>query len=446
MLQIILLEMKDFVIKNTKIFMLSAIAFLLSCIAVNITLTNFVMVNQEQIAMEESYGNKCYYKINLNGDEEVFSNFFGGENAEKIKNAFEQLKTEKYFDYRYGIENGIEFFSMDDPTYGKDNFPKHPQECIYGYEEGEPKVYEDYLQLKSIFADHLFKTEPNIKLSEGKWFDDKDFYVDSLEDIHLPVILGSEYKNYYKVGDTLTNAHIATEQSITLEVIGFFERDSFFYDNNNDKILLNRYMVVPSVETTYDYITKTGEIDPFFKYAYDSTKIMNARIVCKEEDAEKVKEIVRQVFMENQLYELRLVDESDGTKKALEDSRNIAWSSFIISIFVIIFSTIVYGIQMYYKILQNKRKYCVFQLNGITRRQIFLLTLTDNLSVFILADLLFIIFWTVNASRGFEGLGLTIWQFAVIPLMEIFILLLMGIMGIKRIKHLDMSSVLRENE
>lgn len=446
MLQIILLEMKDFVIKNTKIFLLSAIAFMLSCIAMNITLTNFCFANHEQTAMQESYGNKCYYKINLNGDEEVFSNFFGGENAEKIKNAFEQLNAEKIFDYRYAIENGIEFFRVDDSTYGMDDFPAYPQECIYGYEEGDPKVYDDYLQLKGIFADHLFKTEPSIELSEGKWFDDKEFYVDSLKDIHLPVILGSEYKNSYNLGDKLTNAHIATEESITLEVIGFFEKDSFFYDNNNDKVLLNRYMVVPSVEITYDYITDKGEIDQFFKYAYDSTKIMNARIVCKEEDAEKVNKIVNQIFMENQLYELRLVDESNGAQKALEDSKNMAWSSLVISIFVIVFSSIVYGIQMYQKILQNRKKYSVFQLNGITKKQVFFLTLTDTISVFILADIFFVVFWTVNASRGFEGLGLTVWTFVLIPLMEVLILLFMGILGIYQMQHLDMSSILRENE
>lgn len=446
MLQIVLLEIKDFLIKNTKIFLLSSFAFMLSCIAVNITLTNFVKTHQESIAMEESYGNKNYYKINLNGDEEVFSNFFGGNNVERIKNAFEQLNAEKIFNYRYEIENGIEFFSIDDPTYGKDDFPQYPQECVYGYEEGEPAVYEDYLQLKGIFADHLFKTEPNIRLSEGEWFEEEDFYVHSLDDIHLPVILGNEYKNYYRIGDTLTNAHIATEESITLKIIGFFEKGSYFYDNNNDKILLNRYIVVPSVETTYDYITETGEIDQFFKYAYDSTKIMNARIICNEEDAEDVNKRVNQIFMENQLYELRLVDESNGAKKALEESKNLAWSSLIISIFIILFSTIVYGIQMYYKILQNKRKYSVFLLKGITKKQIFLLTLTDALAVFILANILFVIFWTLNASRGFDGLGLTSWTFIVIPLMEVFILVTMGILGIKRIGQLDMSSVLRENE
>ena len=262
----------------------------------------------------------------------------------------------------------------------------------------------------------------------------------------MPVLLGSAYKNYYKIGDTLTNAHIATEESITLEIVGFFEENSYFYDNNNDKILLNRYMVVPSVETTYNYITETGDIDQFFKYAYDSTKIMNARIICNEDDAENVVKRVNQIFMKNQLYELRLVDESSGAKKALEQSKDLAWSSLIICIFIILFSMIVYGIQMYYKILQNRRKYSVFLLNGITRKQIFLLTLTDTLSVFVLADILFVIFWTLNASRGFEGLGLTGWTFVVIPLMEVFILVAMGILGIKRIGRLDMSSVLRGNE
>lgn len=446
MLQIVFLEIKDFMVKNTKIFLLSAFAFMLSCIAVNITLTNFVMANQEQKAMEESYGNQCYYKINLNGDEEVFRNFFGGGNAEKIKTVFEQLNKDSLFDYRYEIQNGIEFFSTQNPEFGKEDFPLYSQECVYGYEEGEPNVYDDYLQLKGIFADRLFSSEPNIDLEDGKWFEDKDFYVDSLEDIHLPVILGNEYRNYYELGDELTDAHIATEESITLEVIGFFEKDSFFYDNNNDKILLNRYMVVPSVETAYDYVTEEGEPDQFFKYAYDSTKIMNARVICQEKDAEEVKNRVNQIFVENQLYELRLTDESSGAKKALEDSKNMAWSSLVISIFVILFSVIVYGIQMYYKILQNKRKYGVFQLNGITGRQIFLLTLTDTLTVFVFADFLFVVFWTINANRGFEGLGLTGWTFVVIPLIEVVILLLMGILGMNQIWHLNMSSVLRENE
>lgn len=441
MLQIILLETKDFITKNTKIFLLSAFAFLLSCIAINIALTNFVMAIQEQNAMKDNYGNKCYFKVNLGGDEEVFSNFFGnGKNAEKIKNAFEQLNKEKSFDYRYVTENGIDFFNTADSTYGKKNFPTYPKECVFGYESGKPVEYDDYLQLKGILADRQFQTEPNITLSEGKWFDEKDFCVESLKDIHLPVILGNEYKRYYQIGDTLTHAHIATEDDITLKVIGFFEKDSYFYDNNNTKILLNRYIVVPSVETN------CTPANSFFKQSYDATKIMNARVICTEEDQKNVTKKVNQIFAQNQLYELRLENETNSAKKSLEEAKSLAWSSFLICIVILLFSIIMYGIQMYYKLLQNRRKYSIFQLNGIVRKQIFLLTLTDTLSVFILTDFVFVILWALNAGRGLNGLGLTGWTFVVIPVMEFFILIIMGILGIKRMKRLDMSRVLRENE
>ncbi len=446
MFQIIWLEIKDFLTKNIKIFLLSAIAFAFSCIAVNIALTNYMQAKQEQNVMEESYGKKSYYKINLNGDEEVFSNFFGGKNAENIKNAFEELKEEDTFDYRYSIENAIEFFNTEDPSYGTKDFPKYPQQCVYGYEEGQVGQYDDYLPLKGIFADRLFSKEPNVHIEKGSWFQEKDYFVESLKDIKLPVILGSAYKSYYALGDTLTNAHIATEESITLVVIGFFEENSYFYDNNNDKILLNRYMVVPSVETTYDYILKDGSYDTFFKYAYDSTKIMNARIVCNENDSDKILKKVNQIFMKNHLYELRLVDESNGAKKALEQSKDLATSCMIISLFIVIFSVIVYGIQMYYKIQRNKRKYGVFIVEGITKKQIFLIILIDTLAVFILADILFVVFWYLNARRGFDGLGLTSYTFIVIPLMEFLILCVMGTLGVSKINRLNLSSSLRENE
>lgn len=446
MWEIVWLEIKDFLIKNIKIFLLSVLAFTFSCIAVNITLTNFMRAAKEQAAMEENYGNKNYYKINLNGDEEVFSSFFGGDNAENIKNVFEQLNQEDIFDYRYEIANGIEFFNLEDSNYGKEDFPRYPQECVYGYEEGSPVVYDDYVQLKGILADRLFQEEPNVRLSAGRWFKEEEFLVQGLEDIHLPVILGAQYNTLYQLGDLIEYGHLATEENITFEVIGFFEEDSYFYDNNNEKVLLNRYMVVPSVETAYNYVAENGEIDKFFRSAYDSTKIMNARIICDEADAEIVKEKVNRIFMENQLYELRLTDETGAAKKVLAELKNLAWSCMIISIFVIGFSVIVYMVQMYYKVLQNKRKYSVFLLNGITKKQIFLFTVTDTFLVFVLADILFLIFWIINASRGVQGLELTRDTFVVIPLMELFILVIMGILGTRRIAALNVSSSLRNNE
>ena len=446
MIRIIWLEMKHFIVSHTKLFLLSAIAFAFSCVAINITVTDYLLLKKEQAAVEENYGDKCFYKINLSGDEEVFANFFNGQNAEKIKEVFDQLCADDTFSYRYEIANAVEFFSIEDSSYGKEDFPDFPQECVYGYEEGNPAVYEDYLQLKGIFADHLFSEEPEITLSEGSWFSEDDFYVDNSEDIHLPVILGSAYRDYYKIGDVLTNAHIATEESITLDVIGFFEQGSSFYDNNNTKVLLNRYMVVPSVEPVYEYHQSDGSVDTFFQYAYDATKIMNARVICEKENAEEVKQTVNQIFLQNGLYELRLMDETESAEKAVKESKDLTTSCASISFVVIGFCTVVYGIQLYYKLLKDKRKYGVFRLNGITKRQLFLLMITDTIAVFLTADILFLLFWHFNAGRGMEGLGLTSVTFVVIPSIELLILAVMGILGAEKINQMNMSGALRENE
>ena len=76
--------------------------------------------------------------------------------------------------------------------------------------------------------------------------------MDSPEGIVIPVILGHEYRDLYQVGDRIENAHMGTVKPLTLEVVGFLKEASFFYDNNAIRILLDRYMIVASIETAYD--------------------------------------------------------------------------------------------------------------------------------------------------------------------------------------------------
>ena len=173
---------------------------------------------------------------------------------------------------------------------------------------------------------------------------------------------------------------------------------------------------------------------------------MNARIVCNQEDVEEVGKKVKQIFKDNKLYELRLVDESDGAKKLLEDARSSARTSMIMSILVIIFSMITYGVQMYYKIFQNKRKYGVFMLNGITKKQLVWFILADMLVVMVFANILYVVFSVINSYRGFGEFGLTMNTLVVIFLMEITMLSLMGVFGLKAIEKIELSMLLRDNE
>ena len=447
MIKIVIREVINYICHNTKIFVLSALALMFSCIAINIALTNYIKANEQKIAMQESYENKRFYKIMINGSEEVVNQFFNGDNVEKIKKLFEQLNSDKMFEYRYTTENGIEFYN-DKIDYNKSMFPAYPQQCVDGYEMGAPEVQDNYLRLKGFYVDRLFNTEKYVALDSGKWFEDDDFVIADTQNMTLPVIMGSEYRDYYQIGDKLENAHIGTGEDITLYVIGFLKKNSYFYDNNNDKCMLNRYLLVPSVEVsdTFKKYNDDGTVNSFYSSAYDSLKVMNTRIICTEANAADVKKNVEKYFSSDQLYELRLNDETSGAKKQLNEFKSIAISSFVISLIVIIFSLTVYGIQLYYKLLRQRKKYSILLFAGISKGQVFWISVADTLVVFILADILFLGFWILNYQRGFDGLGLSAVTFVVIPVLEILMILLLGGYSTRKTFKLNLSSSLRENE
>lgn len=445
---IVLKEIKEFLVNNTKVFMLSVFAFAFSCVAINLTLSYYLDAEKLQKEMEERYGDKSFYKIMVQGDEEALANFFAAEHVMKIKNFFEEISRSPNFEYRYAKDNAIEFFDEENTEYSSKDFPAYKETCLYGYETGEPSVRQDYVSLKGIFADYLFGTESTLELSEGSWFQNTDFYIDNLDNMELPVILGHEYAELYKLGDRIEHAHIGSVENITLTVVGFLKENSYFYSNNNEKIVLNRYMVVPAVEVTdrFSYLNEDGSYKDFFVNAYDSLKIMNARIICNKTSAERVEKEIGEICRKTGLYEIRVYDETSGATAELKDTELLVHSCLSISLFIIVLSTIVYGIQFNYKLVKDIKKYSIFILNGMTRKQLFLITIADSLLVFAVADILFLVFWLFNFSKGNQGLGLTGYTFILIPVLELCILIAMGLYGTLQTARLNMSMTLRENE
>lgn len=440
MLSIIWQEIKHTILGSKKIFILSVLAFTCACVAINVTLTQYYTAHTEQTAAEENYGNKSFYKLILEGENEIYQRIFGEGNIGNIKAAFEQLKSDPSFQYRYNVENIIDFFSTTDSSYSLTDFPSYKNEFLYGYESGTAYVSENYLSLKAFYADPLFKDEPNVALSEGAWFNKEDFTVSDPDNINLPVILGSGYQGLYRVGDTIRNAHLGTEDEVTLHIIGFFTEDSYFYDNNNDKKILDRYMVVPAIETSYD------GYDSFSKAAYDSLKMTNTRIICTKEDEKAVVSRVYEILNQNQLYEFRLFDETGGWTERLESNRNATATALTISFFIIALLFAIFCAQTYYKILKNKKKYSILKMNGITKIQLFFLIIVDTLMVYILSTVLFyILYCSLRGNLHFD-MGLNPYTFIVIPSIELVLLLAMGLYGCRKAYGIDLSSALREHE
>jgi len=457
MLKISKLELKNYLKDNIAVFILSVLAFTFACITINLTIFNYLQADEFRRDYEQSYGNKVFYKVSLPPSSAVFMRIFGDSNRGNIINAFQQLKSDPLFEYRYRIPNAIEFFDFDDPSFGAADLPRFHEEFLRGYEEGRTEfaLSDDFVSLKGLYADRLLINEPNVRVASGRWFTEEEFFVHSPDDISLPVILGAGYKELYEIGDVIKNAQLGAKNPGTLYVIGFFDNYNWFYDNNNERLLIDRCMVIPFVEITYDFILPDGSFCQFARFAYSSAIMMNARIVAADYNAAAAKQKVYQIWGENKLYEFELFDETDGALRWLFIAREQTLSNLIISAFTLLVCVLMFLIQANYKLNKYKKKYGIYMMSGITTKQLLAIMLQDIVLMFALSfGLLFalteiytVIFNSDPATfHRFDIAPVTPQTVIVLLVAQLFLLLFIGISGHTKIHKADMSTALREHE
>ena len=145
------------------------------------------------------------------------------------------------------------FFSIvDQPIYIYDK--EFPEEFLDGYEDPtwdhlEHSLFSldgrDMAFVKAIQVSEKFFSEYDIRPTAGESFEVEDYNYD-LETNMVPVLMGSEYTKYYKVGDSLTGEFLTDDT--TYIVKGFFEKGTKYWDGNVFKSL-DRLMVLPAFIT-----------------------------------------------------------------------------------------------------------------------------------------------------------------------------------------------------
>ena len=428
------------------VFFLSVLAFTFACVGINASLTNCIIAKTENTAAEISYGDKSTFEIELYGDSDTYCRVFSAENTGRVKALFEALCADPLFTLRYTTENLVDFFDPADPSYGEADFPRYEDAFRVGYEDGTALIYEDYLALKAIYADRSFCTDHGVEIAEGRAFTAADFVVEDPENIVLPVILGSGYRGLYEIGDRIEKAHLGTEQLLTLEVTGFLKSGSYFYDNNTMKVILERYMIVPAVETAYEGLQPDGTCDDFTRAAYDSLKLINARLICDTADYEKVQARAGALFREYGFSELRLFEESEGSQRYLAVTRSSAAASIVITCFVVGMIFVMICIQTRCRILQNRRKYAVFVLSGMTSGQLFLLTAAETVLIFVLSAVLFWVMYTLLHTNPYLQLTMNRYSLLCIAAAELLLTVTVGLYGVRTVHRTDISSILRKHE
>ena len=434
MLSILLSELFETIQKSKFTFVLSIIALATTSLMIHMTIDSYLDSRLTEANFIAAYGdeNTEIYRIILDGDMDVFDRIFWDEsNAMNRMRAFEGLKNHPNFDYRYSVVNPIYFFD----------------EIPYPYHDPEMVIHDglDFLAVHGIYADNLFIYQPNVIISEGTGFSEEDFFIHDRYDKSLPVILGSGYRSLYELGDVIEQAHLASDESITLTVIGFLEEGSHFFINNGQRINLNYYMIVPSPEIAYSPILADGSYDPFFLLAYDAFKLQNGLIVFSQENRAEILESVRKIFNDNHLYELSLWSETAESLSIVEALRQQTSDSLQLTVFILFLTICMLGVQSYYKVLRNRKKYSTFVMTGMNKKQVRSLIGFETVGVLIFANSIFFFITNYLVDRRLVE-DLSTLSIITLVAFQLLVIALRLFIGHQVIYKLNMSSILRQKE
>lgn len=167
------------------------------------------------------------YSITDTFDVEEFKEFLAEDSLYKIKKQyshFNQVWKDRYY------------VMTDQPVAVEKTFG---EQFAYGYGSVDSeKLNEDYVNCCQMNAAAI-KGSP-MELSSGRWFNDSEYAVNDT----IPVIVGSHYKEYLKIGDKISIRYLYKD--FDCNVIGVLKEGS--RTAKNEYSVLDDYLIIPALE------------------------------------------------------------------------------------------------------------------------------------------------------------------------------------------------------
>lgn len=254
-----------------------------------------------------------------------------------------------------------------------------PLKFTYGYDRGdseEPRTqdghtYEalDYVGL----SPEAFK-EFDIGIESGRAFKDEEF--NYKESGTIPVLLGSEYKDYFKIGDKFS---ALCYDEINCEVVGFLKKNSS-YILNEKLTYLDRSVVLPAVNPS---LSKPNES----QLQMLSDQLMQSLILTNNKDFKQTQKYVTSCCMKansTTLLGISSVNPSDWFPLIKSTKDNLTLT-LILTAALIIFAIISLSLALLGIIRQNYYEYGIHLTCGATLKSIFFQIAVYTASILIIS-------------------------------------------------------------
>lgn len=311
---------------------------MVSFIVLSMTLSLFNLSNNSVNKLK--HVTKELYKIsdNYEGNEEK-SFFARSDNVGALKSLYKWENTTNLFNY---IVMNRQIVCVENK--------KWPESCLIDYSSEEISDIYRSIQVNPNFFKYF-----DIKLSEGKFFNDDDYILDD----NIPILMGSDYKDFCLIGESFDLYYMGATLPCT--IVGFIEENS--YINNGQEIeYLNNQIILPSLELKDNYDTGFA-----LRLYLDKT----AGFIQTDEKINNLQNELTQQCISVDILPFT-IEGCNGFYLSMwglegKQLRNVLLSMFIL---VCMTTVICVSLNLSLKIRHFKKQYAIYIANGIRRKNV----------------------------------------------------------------------------
>lgn len=228
-------ELKFYFKKNIKIITIIYIQVTVMLLLIGTFFYFFDSVDSVETGFKEVYSGKAMFQI---------SNDYYNEKSEEFSKNNDTLLIKKEFYNKLNDEDKFSYLSLKEHyiSINSEMVPNESKIINFNNEYGLEKIEDkEYTMVKSIQMNQKSFDFFDLEVSEGRVWNSNDFKYNGC----IPILLGSNYKSVFNVGDKIEIGYFGTK--FNAEIIGFIKADSNVLGNGNIQMYLNEYILLPHI-------------------------------------------------------------------------------------------------------------------------------------------------------------------------------------------------------
>lgn len=339
--------------KQNKLLNASIICFSFLLFSILFLLLINIFQADVEVDTVNHFKDKNLYQLSDNLYSEKETAFFSNKDSYiKLNNFSNYLEDNKQFKYYNAVWQPIEVSDFRGDVIFDAYYETGNNQPAY---EVNDKLYR---AIKSIQLNSNVIEMNNLELKEGIFFKKEDYYYIAGSD-EIPIILGSDYSDYYKTGDILDILYY--QKKYTGKVIGIIKPFQKIMTIREPELLLDRYIILPLVKFEHN----PPEVKGIFLKALLLSKI-NGNIISERSPLE-IRRTLDEFSEHNEFTEYSVIGANslkvDSIIKMTELNRNVLTITSIVLLFLLSIGSVMVLKKI---IARNLECYKVLLISGVS--------------------------------------------------------------------------------